>query len=195
MGRAFDEHEKEAIRASIVRTGLDYFTKYPFEAVKIEEIAKAVGIGKGTFYRFFESKETLLVACTMAYEEKCQSEMLLSILPIEDGITRLRYCLKMMMRWMHEEPFLINLINAKGVELLKNTRTADERASMLDIDINFLNAIVKESAKLKVPEPVAVELLRSLFYLTALKPDLEIAFDVYSDHLIQAIISEILEAI
>lgn len=41
------------------------FTEKDFHDVKIEEIAKNAGVGKGTIYTYFNSKEDLLFKCLM----------------------------------------------------------------------------------------------------------------------------------
>jgi len=46
----------------IIETAQDFFSQRPYEAVTVEEIAKAAGFGKSTVYLFFESKEEILVA-------------------------------------------------------------------------------------------------------------------------------------
>jgi len=43
----------------IVFAALDIFGRRPYEQVKIEEIAEQAGVGKGTIYEYFASKEEL----------------------------------------------------------------------------------------------------------------------------------------
>jgi AcrR family transcriptional regulator len=165
----------------------------PYERVKIEAVAKAVGIGKGTFYRFFDTKEALFVACTMAYEAHMQSRILKELADIEDGALRLRKCLSDMLMIIREEAFIRQLIAAKGIDILSNTRTEDEQSAMFEVDRVFLRAIIGEEVKLRVSPEIAVELLRSLFYLAVLNPVIEIDVARYYDHLIHAVLVEILE--
>lgn len=46
-------------REAILDAATDVFSKYGFYGAKMEDIAKKAGIGKGTIYGYFESKETL----------------------------------------------------------------------------------------------------------------------------------------
>ncbi|MDK2866537.1 MAG: hypothetical protein PWP51_1726 [Clostridiales bacterium] len=193
MGKAFEEAEKEKLRGALVEAGIRFFSEMPYERVKIEAVAKAVGIGKGTFYRFFDTKEALFVACTMAYEAHMQSRILKELADIEDGALRLRKCLSDMLMIIREEAFIRQLIAAKGIDILSNTRTEDEQSAMFEVDRVFLRAIIGEEVKLRVSPEIAVELLRSLFYLAVLNPVIEIDVARYYDHLIHAVLVEILE--
>ncbi|MCF6459694.1 hypothetical protein C3E88_01370 [Clostridium sp. Cult3] len=46
-------------RESILDAATDVFSKYGFFGAKMEDIAKRAGIGKGTIYGYFDSKEAL----------------------------------------------------------------------------------------------------------------------------------------
>lgn len=53
---------KEARPAEIVRAALMLFTERGFAATKLEDVAKAAGISKGTIYLYFPTKEDLFRA-------------------------------------------------------------------------------------------------------------------------------------
>lgn len=46
-------------RENILEAATDVFSKYGFYGAKMEDIAKKAGIGKGTIYGYFDSKESL----------------------------------------------------------------------------------------------------------------------------------------
>lgn len=46
-------------RENILKAATDVFAKYGFYGAKMEDIAKKAGIGKGTIYGYFDSKESL----------------------------------------------------------------------------------------------------------------------------------------
>lgn len=50
---------KEEKRTEIIKAAIKVFSEAGFEGAKIEDIAKEAGIGKGTVYEYFESKNTL----------------------------------------------------------------------------------------------------------------------------------------
>lgn len=55
----FTEHEKDAIRKKLFKKGEQLFVQHGIKKVTIEDLTKAVGIASGSFYSFFDSKESL----------------------------------------------------------------------------------------------------------------------------------------
>lgn len=53
---------KEARPAEIIEAGLAQFTRRGFAATRLEDVAQAAGVAKGTIYRYFEDKEALFLA-------------------------------------------------------------------------------------------------------------------------------------
>lgn len=60
--RAFSDSEKEIIKARLLEAAYRLFSKQGFFRTNVAQLARAAGIGKGTFYIFFNSKEELLWA-------------------------------------------------------------------------------------------------------------------------------------
>lgn len=53
------ELQKEARRIAIIDAALEEFTAQGFTATKLDDVAERAGIGKGTIYLYFDSKESL----------------------------------------------------------------------------------------------------------------------------------------
>lgn len=53
------EQQKEARRSAIIDAALEEFTAQGFTAAKLDDVAVRAGIGKGTIYLYFDSKESL----------------------------------------------------------------------------------------------------------------------------------------
>jgi len=68
--RIFSSQDRAAIRGKLIEVGRDYFQRFGIKKTAVEELAKAAGIAKGTFYHFFESKEDL---CMEIFEEEEQA--------------------------------------------------------------------------------------------------------------------------
>lgn len=75
MPKAFDETEKQAIRAAMMAAGLKHFERAGLRAARVDDICRDVGIAKGSFYAFFESKEELFMAIVEAREEQHRADM------------------------------------------------------------------------------------------------------------------------
>ncbi len=53
----------EAVKNEIIDKALELFSRYHYDNTKISDITKALNIGSGTFYRYFDSKEELFLGC------------------------------------------------------------------------------------------------------------------------------------
>jgi AcrR family transcriptional regulator len=64
----------DAKRSALISAAVSAFTEHGFAATTIGQIADIAGIGKGTVYLYFPSKEDLLLACcldlTRAYDDQ-----------------------------------------------------------------------------------------------------------------------------
>ena len=75
MVRAFSDEEKQAIRTQVVESAEELFTRQGFSKTTVSEIARAAGIGKGTFYLFFKSKEEVVWALHEAMHQRFHGEL------------------------------------------------------------------------------------------------------------------------
>ena len=66
--RAFTPAETDAIRARLHTAARDLFGRRGFKGTTVEDLARAAGISKGAFYRFYDGKEALLAAVLAEYE-------------------------------------------------------------------------------------------------------------------------------
>ncbi|MEE6450290.1 TetR/AcrR family transcriptional regulator [Gottfriedia acidiceleris] len=65
----FTDQEKEQIRQSLLIKGKELFIQYGLAKTSIDDIILVCGIGKGTFYKFFSSKEELYLEILKNEEE------------------------------------------------------------------------------------------------------------------------------
>ena len=55
--RVFKKEEREEKRVQMLETGFALLKEYGMTHMSVDKISSAVGLGKGTFYHFFDSKE------------------------------------------------------------------------------------------------------------------------------------------
>lgn len=55
--RVFKKEEREEKRVQMLETGFVLLKEYGMTHMSVDKITSAVGLGKGTFYHFFDSKE------------------------------------------------------------------------------------------------------------------------------------------
>jgi AcrR family transcriptional regulator len=65
--RLLEAHASDdPIRAALVEAALAEFTRHSLDDVAVADLCAAAGVGKGTFYRYFDSKEEAFVAAAEA---------------------------------------------------------------------------------------------------------------------------------
>ena len=75
MPKGFTTEEKEIIKNTLIEKGAELFGTYGLKKTNIEEITNAVGIAKGSFYSFYNSKEELFLDVLGQTEKKFIKEM------------------------------------------------------------------------------------------------------------------------
>jgi AcrR family transcriptional regulator len=75
MPKAFGEAERDRIRSALQTAGLTRFERAGLRAARIDDICRDVGIAKGSFYAFFDSKEDLFMSVVEGREQVHQEDM------------------------------------------------------------------------------------------------------------------------
>lgn len=70
MARSFTEREKENIKRGLQDVCKQSWTQYGYKKTSVDELCKQVGISKGAFYLFFESKEALFCEVLCSVQEQ-----------------------------------------------------------------------------------------------------------------------------
>lgn len=70
MPKIFTEQEREIIRNKLLDAGINALSVKHYREIKIEEIASSIGIAKGTFYNFFDSKEAFFYEIMQTVKER-----------------------------------------------------------------------------------------------------------------------------
>ncbi len=70
MARSFTEREKENIKRSLQEACKQSWTQYGYKKTSVDDLCKHVGISKGAFYIFFESKEALFCEVLCSVQEQ-----------------------------------------------------------------------------------------------------------------------------
>jgi AcrR family transcriptional regulator len=92
MPRGFSEQERSIIREKLLLAGQELLARHGVRKTSVDELVRAVGISKGAFYAFFDSKETLFLTLFHQFEEAYQND-LLALTPGE---------LAMHAAWLHD---------------------------------------------------------------------------------------------
>ena len=82
MPAIFSEQQKEKLREQLLITGFELLKQFGYRKMTIDDITKKCAIAKGTFYRFFKSKEDFVYEL-MIYERDKEKQALLDALDSE----------------------------------------------------------------------------------------------------------------
>jgi len=114
----FTESEKEEIRRTLLHKGKELFLKYGLAKTSIDDIVQACGIGKGSFYKFYSSKEELFYAIVKK-EEQVRDQALGSLFQEQKSGTELvRSFFETCFRMADENPFLQHMLKEGEYERL-----------------------------------------------------------------------------
>jgi AcrR family transcriptional regulator len=75
MPKGFSEQEKKLIKKDLIKKATELFGTYGLRKTNLEEITSSVGIAKGSFYSFYNSKEELFLDVLQQSEKALINEM------------------------------------------------------------------------------------------------------------------------
>jgi AcrR family transcriptional regulator len=83
MPKTFSEQEKAYIQERLLTEAKKCLSQYGIRKTTVDELVRRVGIPKGTFYLFYESKERLLFDVILQFNDDMQAELLAEISALE----------------------------------------------------------------------------------------------------------------
>jgi len=176
MPKAFSEQEKEVIRAQMREKGKKLFEKQGIKKTSVDELAQAVGISKGAFYLFYESKEELFLQVLEGLETDFRSRIFdFSISPKEDARKLLAKLLKSALLTWDQYPLLKNF-GMTEYEYLARKLPPERIQAHVNQDNEFVNDFIKgikrEGIAVKASPRVISNLMKSLFFVSLHRDDL-----------------------
>ena len=190
MARSFTEREKENIKRSLREACKRSWTQYGYKKTSVDELCKQVGISKGAFYLFFESKEALFCEVLCSVQEQICNAALEVIKKHQDkyGVAE---ALKLIYREYDKNNFLHDsdsmdftiLMNKLSEEQAKKIEESNRMSQTLFLSQPYL--------KFKVNADLAVSVIYSLIMNIKNKDILPHnhmeTFDFMVDHLIDSL--------
>ncbi|MBR1797768.1 MAG: TetR/AcrR family transcriptional regulator [Clostridiales bacterium] len=70
MPKIFTQEDRDVLREKMLDTGLKLLESKRYKYISVEEVALEVGVAKGTFYNFFDSKEAFFYEIMQRIKEK-----------------------------------------------------------------------------------------------------------------------------
>ena len=158
----FSETERIRIKERILKEGEKLFIDKGLKGVKVEDITEKVGIGKGTFYHFYENKEHLYLELYMEAQEKVFQKADDIIRDTKDkGMKEI--CYEIMLKVFHgfiSYP-MIGKTDAQTWNLAARKVSKDYYKANNDADIIILQKVQEAGVLFHYPEDVVMKLMQS----------------------------------
>ena len=190
MVRSFTEQEKENIRRSLKKACKQSWTQYGYKKTSVDELCRQVGISKGAFYLFFESKEALFceVLCAVQKQISDEASRIIEEQKNKYGVAK---ALKFIYRQYDKNNFLYNS-DSIDFTVLKN-RLSEEQTKKIEESSKISQQLFygQPYLKFKMEQDMAMSIIYSLIMniknKNLLPYDHTEIFDYMVDHLIDSL--------
>ncbi len=123
----FTDEKRAQVRESLREAGRELFVRYGVRKTTISELTESAGIGTGTFYRFYDSKEDLYVDILEQYNEALIPRLLReSVETYDDPEQAIAALLNVTLDEFESNPLLQRILAENEVDHLRNS-VSDEK--------------------------------------------------------------------
>ena len=176
MPKAFSEQEKDTIRLQMREKGKKLFEKHGLKKTSVDELTEAVGISKGAFYLFYESKEELFLEILEQFENEIQTQILeFTIAPKANAQKNVSEMLKGLLLTWDAYPLLKNFSKTDFdylVRKIPSERVLQHASNDEAFTTEFIKKIKREGINVKAPPRVVSNLIKSLFFMGLHRDDM-----------------------
>ncbi|WP_436344376.1 TetR/AcrR family transcriptional regulator [Natronorubrum sp. FCH18a] len=157
----FTDEKRERVRQSLRDAGRERFARQGVRKTTITELTESAGIGTGTFYQFYDSKEDLYLDILERYAEELIPRLLrVSFETHDDPETAIATLLEETLDELESNPLLRKVILEDEVTYLRNQVSDDElsekRAQSVEVFLPYIERWYDEGRVVGAnPEAVA----------------------------------------
>jgi AcrR family transcriptional regulator len=169
MPKAFTQAQKDEVRLNLLKKGREYFIKYGLKKTSIDDLVRAAGIAKGSFYTFFESKEALFLAVHEASEEKLRTDLMGRLKEIKEPDEKLRVFLKSSFAILEEDPLMLAVFGRGELESFSGFISSKQYEEHYREGITYMKELIRrwqeEGIIRQVDAEVAGNMIASAFFI------------------------------
>jgi AcrR family transcriptional regulator len=147
-------------RQQILDTAARLFDKRRYHEVRMEDLAIAAGVAKGTLYRYFEDKEDLYIALLVSALDRFYREMVTAMLAAQGPERKVRVFLDSSVTFFDEHPYFFDLL--QRVESSVNADRTQGLAELRESFFRLVTEIVEElvaTGRYSAPDPLAAAMI------------------------------------
>lgn len=151
MPKWFSEDEKAWIERRLLEQGQRLFSIYGLKKTSVDEVAQAAGISKGSFYRFYDSKEALFMKVVEQVEGQVREQILAAVdLPGPTPRARLFAILKKAFAVFLETPLLRSFTGSDYDQIIRRI-PAESFEGHLTNDMAFFESLIARCQRSGIP--------------------------------------------
>lgn len=170
MPRSFNKEESQKIRETLIKEGKILFTTLGLKKTSIDDLIKAAGIAKGSFYKFFPSKEVLYMEIIEKEETELRARLHREYLDGKSLNTeKIKSFFMSFISYMDEEPLFLKMFSDNALEQLILKLPAEKLQAHMSNDEDWSAAVIRgwqESGYLpEMRVDVFAALMRGIFIL------------------------------
>lgn len=139
---------KEEFRRKVISTAGQTFSRFGFKKTTMEEIARALKMGKSSIYYYFESKEEIFEAVVLHEANQLRNELTTSIKSVDSPVEKMRNYVFVRMKAFEKLSNYYNAIFDKNLdhfEFIERIRSRYDRE-----ELAMLRLILYHGARRKV---------------------------------------------
>jgi AcrR family transcriptional regulator len=156
---------KEEFRKKIILTAGQIFSRYGFKKTTMEEIARALKMGKSSIYYYFKSKEEIFEAVVLNEANMLRNELTKSIKLSESPVDKMRNYVFVRMRAFEKLSNYYNAIFDKNLDhfdFIEKVRTRYDREELAMLRLILYHGARKNVFNIKNSEYTALAIQTTL---------------------------------
>ncbi len=140
---------RDEMRTTILQKSLLYFARNGFAGTKIGDLAKNIGIGQGTIYVYFESKEALFqeIIKLVDFKEDLQKIKLLVHIPFVNAKKKLHLLAEYVLKQLKEDEMFAAKITLNTQMLFEKNKEYSSENSTYQTELYQVTAQIIEQGQ------------------------------------------------
>jgi len=156
---------KEEFRRKVIVTAGAIFSRFGFKKTTMDEIAKALKMGKSSIYYYFESKEEIFEAVVLYEANILRNELTTAIKSVESPVEKMKNYVFVRMKSFEKLSNYYNAIFDKNLDhfdFIENIRSRYDREELAILRLILIHGVRKKIFNVKNSEYTALAVQTTL---------------------------------
>lgn len=151
-------------KADILNCGRELFSSNGFKDTNVSDITKMAGIGVGTFYNYYSSKEKLFMEIFLEENVKLKKGIMESVDPDDDPLKFIREFMSLNISGMNSNPILKEWYNKDVFSKIEQQYREENGNNAVDFLYGSSTELIKKwQAEGKMRDDIDFELIMAIF--------------------------------